>query len=559
MRSKTSTLGVWSETNDLGVKIIFVTGWIVSWLGKWITTASVAKILQSTWLKIWVLKMDPYLQVDAWTMSPYEHGEVFVTDDWWETDLDLGNYERFLWVSLGKDNNITTWKIYLNVIQKERKWEYLWKTVQIVPHITNEIKENILKIAKNNDITLVEVWWTVWDIESLPFLEAIRQLKRDLWKQNVFYIHVTLLLELDFSGEIKTKPIQHSIIKLREYWISADMLFCRTGKNISTQMIEKISNLCDIDTDKIIEAKNAKTIYRVPELLKQQKVGESILNHFWFENKKVNLDYWNELVWKIENPENTISVWIIGKYTNFEDTYKSIVESLIHAWAKFWVKIKLNFIDSEKLENSNYKEILNNFRKSWDLDWILIPWWFWSRWIEWMINSVTFARENNIPFLWICLWLQVSVIEFARNIIWIKDANSSEFISWKNNVIDIMQDQKYIENLGWTMRLWEYKAILKKWSLTYDLYKKYSLYKEENNEFIIWERHRHRYEVNPIFVESLEKNGLTISWIAKNIWLVEFIENNSCKFFVATQAHPEFKSTLEKWHPLFLGLIEAIL
>ena len=303
--------------NDNMWKIIFVTGGSISGLGKWVTASSIWKLLKSAWLKIWMVKMDPYLHVDAWTMSPYEHGEVFVTEDWTESDLDLWNYERFTDVSLWKDNNITTWKVYLNVINKERKWEYLWKTVQIIPHITNEIKENILKISKDCDITLVEVWWTVWDIESQPFLEAIRQMKKDIWKDNILYVHVAPLLYLDFSWEVKTKLIQHSIIKLREYWIMPDILVCRTNSKVDKKIKHKISMLCDVSEKNIIEARNAQSIYCVPNMLKEQNIDNIILEHFGIEWKDGDLSNWNKLVDKIVNPEKEITIWVIWKYVSF--------------------------------------------------------------------------------------------------------------------------------------------------------------------------------------------------------------------------------------------------
>ena len=532
------------------MKLIFITWWTVSGLWKGITTASIAKLLQNAWLKIWVVKMDPYLQVDAWTMSPYEHGEVFITNDWWETDLDLWNYERFLWISLNKDSNITTWKVYQNVINRERTGDYLWKTVQIIPHITNEIKDNILKVAKNNDITLIEVWWTVWDIESLPFLEAIRQFKRDLWPKNVYYIHIALLLELSFSWEIKTKPIQHTIVKLREYWIQSNMLVCRTNNNIPSKLIDKISMLCDIDSENIIEWKNVPTIYDVPRKFKDQNVDKLILNYFWYKNKSSDLHDWNKLVSKILNPSKIITIWIVWKYTEFEDTYKSITEALIHAWVKYKTKVNINWIDSELLENDFFEKKLDRFISEDKLDGILIPWGFWIRGIEWMINSVNYSRINNIPLLWICLWMQVAVIEYARNVSKLDEANSVEFNeNTKYKIIDIMADQINIKNKWWTMRLWSYDAILKKWSLAEKLYKSTN----------ISERHRHRYEVNPKFHKTLKDTWLIISGTSIDKSLVEFIELDNHPYFIATQSHPEFKSSLENPHPLFLGLIKSCL
>lgn len=530
------------------MKLIFVTWGMVSGLWKGITVSSIAKLLKSSWIKVWVIKMDPYLQVDAWTMSPYEHGEVFVTKDWWETDLDLWNYERFLWDSLSKKNNITTWSIYLNVINKEREGKYLGETVQIIPHITGEIKSNILELAKSNDITIVEVWWTVWDIESLPFLEAIREFKRDIWRENIFYIHLCLLLRLDFSWEVKTKPIQHTVAKLREYWIQPNMLICRTKYSIDTKIMDKISMMCDIDIKNIIEWKNVDTIYKVPEKFKTQKVDRIILDYFGYKNKKSDLSNWNKLVSKIVNPKKEITISIIWKYIEFEDTYKSIIESFIHAWALLETKVNINWVDSELLENEFYEDKLNELKKDSKLDAILIPWWFWVRWVEWMINASKFARVNKIPYLGICLWMQVAVIEYARNVSNLKNANSAEFNNnSKYKVIDIMKTQKRVKNKWWTMRLWNYEAILKKWSLVKKLYKK--------SEVV--ERHRHRFEVNPLYIKDLEKSWLIISWTSKDKELVEFIELKNHPYFIGTQGHPEFKSSLEKAHPLFIWLVET--
>ena len=526
---------------SINPKIIFVTGGTVSWLGKWVVTASISKLLQSSGLKVWVLKMDPYLQVDAWTMSPYEHGECYVTKDGWETDLDLWNYERFLGISLTKDNNITTWQVYLNVIEKERAGEYLWQTVQIIPHITNEIKDRILKVAKNYDITVVEVWWTVWDIESAPFLEAIRQFKRDLWRNNVFYIHLALLLELNFSWEIKTKPIQHTIIKLREYWISADMLICRTWKDMDNKIKDKISMLCDIDKDKVIEWKNVSTIYEVPEKLREQNVGNIILDYFWFKNK-TDLTWWNQKVSKIKNPKREVNILLVWKYTKFDDTYKSVLEAFIHAWASLETKVNVILLESDKIIED--KSILEKI----SFDWIIVPGWFWWRGVEGMIEIVKYAREHNIPFLGICLWMQVAVIEYARNVCWLKNANSSEFDkNTEHKVIDIMNEQKSIKQKWWTMRLGAYDAILSKDSFIRQLYW----------QDVIVERHRHRYEVNPNYHNILEQAWLQISWKSPDNRLVEFIELKENKYFVATQAHPEFNSSLESPHPLFVWLVKS--
>lgn len=528
------------------MKIIFVTWWAISWLGKWVTSASIWKIMKSAWLKVWMVKMDPYLQVDAWTMSPYEHGEVFVTDDWWETDLDLWNYERFTDVSLTKDSNITTWKVYLNVINKERNWDYLWQTVQIIPHITNEIKDNILLTAKKYDLTVVEVGWTVWDIESQPFLESIRQLRNDLWADNVSFVHVAPLLYLNYSWEIKTKLIQHSVIKLREYWILPDIIVARSEAKIDKQIKTKISLMCWVPESNVIDAVNVKSIYQIPESFKSQNIDKILFKQFWIKNKQSDLKKWNKLVDKIINSKEEVNIAIIWKYVEFEDTYKSINEALIHSWVANDVKVNPLWISSE--DKDKLKEKLKELVSDKKIHAILIPWGFWERWVEWKIYASKFSRKNKIPFLWICLWMQVAVIDFTRDICKLKDTNSREFNEiCKNPVIDFMEEQKKITAKWWTMRLWAYDAILEKWTLAASLYWKTK----------VSERHRHRYEVNIKYHDILRKNWLIISWLSPDKKLVEFIELKDHPYFIATQAHPEFKSRLENPHPLFVWLIKA--
>ncbi len=522
----------------------------MSWLWKWITSASVWKLIGSSGKRVWMIKMDPYLQVDAGTMSPYEHWEVFVTEDGAETDLDLGNYERFTGENFTTDSNITSGKVYLSVINKEREWEYLWKTVQIIPHITNEIKDNIIKVAKNYDVTIIEIGGTVWDIESQAFLEASRQMKKDIGKENILYLHVAPLLYLKYSWELKTKLIQHSVIKLREYGLQPDILVCRTEKHISKEIKNKISNFCDVDIDNVIEAVDAKSIYQVPELFKSQNLDKIIIKSLWLGTTWADLKKWNSLVNTIITPKKEVNIWIIWKYTEFEDTYKSISEALIHGWVANNAKVHLNWIHSEDLENWDFSDILQKERQQWKLDGILVPWGFWERWVEWKINAVRFARENMIPYLWICLWLQVAVIEYARNMCNLDKSNSTEFNkSTIHPVIDYMEEQKKIQNKWGTMRLGSYESKLEKDSLAY------SLYGKEN----ISERHRHRYEVNPKYHEILKENGLSLSGMSPDRKLVEFIEVADHPYFIATQAHPEFKSRLEDPHPLFVWLIKAAL
>ena len=525
------------------MKIIFVTGWAISGLWKWVTSSSIWRLVKSVWKSVGMIKMDPYLQIDAGTMSPYEHGEVFVTQDWWECDLDIGNYERFTDENLAKINNITTWKVYQAVINRERAGGYLGKTVQIVPHITNEIKDQIIETAKKYDFTIVEVGWTVWDIESAPFLEAIRQMRKDLWKSNVFYMIVAPLLHLSYSWEVKTKLVQSSVSELRKCGIVPDAIICRTEVELEEWIKDKLSRTCDIDSDAIIEAKNVETIYQVPDYFNNQNLLKLIWNKLEISDFKAKLWEWNKLVNKITNSKKEVNIWVVGKYTQFQDTYKSISESFIHAGVANDCKVNLVWIDAEKIDS------LKKVEKK--LKWVsgvLVPGGFWDRWVEWKILTVQYLRENNIPFLWICLWLQVAVIESARNKCWLSDANSLEFNEKsKNLVIDLMEEQKSITEKWWTMRLWSYEAKLNTWSLAEKLY-------WTNN---ITERHRHRYEVNPKYHDILEKNGLIISGKSPNRDLAEFVEIKDHKFFIATQAHPEFKSRLGKPHPLFVGLVKA--
>lgn len=533
--------------NNSELKIIFVTGGVISGLWKGITSASIWKILQASWYNVNMIKMDPYLQIDAWTMSPYEHWEVFVTKDWWETDLDIWNYERFLWKKFYKDNNITTGKVYLDVITKERKWDYLWKTVQIVPHITDNIKERLKHIASFSDITIVEVGWTVWDIESLPFLEAIRQMKKDVWPDNIAYIHLAPLLHLSYSWETKTKPIQHSVSKLREYWIFPDVLVCRTETPMEQSIKEKISSLCDIPEENIIESVNVETIYEIPLVFKRQNLERILEKKLKLKRKVADLKNWEKLTKNIISPKYTVSIWIVWKYTKFKDTYLSLIESLIHSWANQNTKIDMVWINSEDLWQ---EEDIDSYLSDLNLDWIIVPWGFWERGVEWKIWAIRFARENDVPFLGLCLGLQLSVVEFLRNIWWMEWANSIEFDkNTKYPVIWLMDTQVGITDKWWTMRLWNYDAVVNEWSLVNELYWSIS----------IWERHRHRFEVNPEYHQKIEELWMIISWKSPDWKLVEFIENPKCRFFVATQAHPEFKSSLEKSHPLFDWLIREAL
>ena len=539
------------------MKLIFVTWWVISGLGKWITAASIGRILKSAWYKVTMGKMDPYLQIDAWTMSPFEHGETFVTNDWFETDLDLGHYERFINEELTKYSSTTTGQIYLSVINKERRWEYLWKTVQVIPHIINEVKDRIKKIAEWSDVAIIEIWWTVWDIEWPHFIETMRQFRHELWKDNVLFIHVAPIITVTTSGEMKTKAIQHSIVKLRELWIQADILICRTPHSLGPGIKAKLSMFCDMEEECIIENLD-QNIYDLPLSFQQQWLDRLLIKKLFNEDKSSDLNKWAELVHKLNNPESEITVWIAGKYTHLDDSYISVVEALKHAWAHYSTKINTERIDTEKFESEWRENEFTNLCNTNNISWIVIPWWFGNRWIQGMINIASFCINKNIPFLWLCLWLQIATIAFVRSICNIPQANSWEFTPENEfNVIDIMEEQKTVTDKWWTMRLWSYDAVLKPNTKTWELYKEFNQIDLSNN--IVKERHRHRYEVNPKFHETLSKKWLVFSWLSPNWELVEFIELPKLKYFIATQAHPEFKSRLNKPHPLFAWFIKSLI
>ncbi|HIP16781.1 MAG TPA: CTP synthase (glutamine hydrolyzing) [Methanothermococcus okinawensis] len=547
------------------MKYIFITGGVVSSLGKGITASSIGKLLKARNFKVNMVKIDPYLQIDAGTMSPYEHGEVFVTDDGGETDLDLGNYERFIDVSLRADNNITTGKVYITVLEKERRGDYLGKTVQVIPHITDEIKRRIKSLGEDYDITIVEIGGTVGDIESLPFLEAIRQFKKDVGKNDVLYIHVSLLPYIKTAGEVKTKPTQHSIKELRSIGIQPDILVCRTEVPIGEKIREKLALFCDVEKDAVIEARDAKTIYEVPLNLEKEGIGNLIVEKLklmevydkkYNNNKNIeeiikpNLSQWRAMVDRIINPLNEVNIAIIGKYVILRDAYMSIIEALVHAGAKNDTKVNIKWIGSEELDTKNYDEILDSYRENEALDGILVPGGFGERGVNGKINAIKYARENKIPFLGICLGMQCAVIEYARNVCNLKEAHSTEFHKdTPHPVVDLLPDQVNLKEKGGTMRLGAYPAILKEGTLAYSLYGSKKVY----------ERHRHRYEVNPKYHDVLESNGLIISGFSPDGKLAEFIELSDHPYFIATQGHPEFKSRPNKPHPLFDGLVKEAL
>lgn len=524
-------------------KYIFVTGGVVSSLGKGITAASLGRLLKERGYNVTIQKFDPYINIDPGTMNPYEHGEVFVTDDGAETDLDLGHYERFIDVNLTKYNNVTTGKIYQSVINKERKGEYLGKTVQVVPHITNEIKSRIEIAGKenNSDIVITEIGGTVGDIESTPFLEAIRQFKYDVGRENVIYVHVTLLPYLKAAGELKTKPSQHSVKELMSLGIRPDILVCRTEHPITEDIRRKLSLFCDIDTEAVIEAADAKTIYEVPLIMEDMGLAKVACKKLGIENRVPNLEAWAKIIDKIKHPKETIKLAVVGKYVELKDAYISINESIEHAAYDKGLKANIDYIQAEDLD----VETLRGYNG------ILIPGGFGDRGVQGKIDAIEFARVNKIPFLGICLGMQSAVIEFARNVVGLEGAHSSEFDKdTKYPVIDILPDQKDIKNMGGTMRLGLYPCKLEMGTLAQELY----------GEELIYERHRHRFEFNNEFKEIIQKAGLKISGSSPDGRLAEIVElpKSEHPFFIAGQFHPEFKTRPGKPHPLFKGFVEAI-
>ena len=534
-------------------KYIFVTGGVVSSLGKGITAASLGRLLKNRGYKVTIQKFDPYINIDPGTMSPYQHGEVFVTDDGAETDLDLGHYERFIDVNLSKASNVTTGKVYQSVINKERKGEYLGSTIQVIPHITNEIKERVLRVGRNDnaDIVITEIGGTVGDIESLPFLEAIRQVKKDVPNRNdVLYIHVTLIPYIHAAGELKTKPTQHSVKELRSIGIQPDIIVCRTEKTVSDDMKKKIALFCDVDARAVINNETCSTIYEVPLLLQEEGLDRIVLEKLGLEDRHCDMDEWTAMVNRIKETDASdkeINIALVGKYVALHDAYLSVVESLHHAGYANGVQVKIKWIDSEELEKLgvNLDEVFG------DISGIVIPGGFGSRGVEGKIATVRYAREHKVPFLGLCLGMQCAVIEFARHVCGMEGANSTVFVpDTPYPVIDLMADQADVTEKGGTMRLGTYPCKLMEGSVARSLY--------DNNE-IIYERHRHRYEVNNDFRAKLEEKGLVFSGTSPDNRLVEIIELKDHPYFEATQAHPEFKSRPTRPHPLFMGLIKAAL
>ena len=527
-------------------KYIFVTGGVTSSLGKGIISASLAKLLQARGLSVTIQKLDPYINVDPGTLNPYEHGECYVTDDGAETDLDLGHYERFLNVNTSQDNNVTTGKIYQSVINRERRGDYLGKTVQVIPHITNEIKDHIIQLGKDDsyDVVITEIGGTVGDIESLPFIESIRQLKWDL-PGKVLFVHLTLIPYLSTSGELKTKPTQHSVKTLLEYGIQPDILVCRTEYHLDSDLRKKIALFCNVEQKCVIESIDAKTIYEVPLLMKKEKLDEvvceklSLLGKDHYELKK-----WEKFLNHLSEPERTTEIALIGKYVELKDSYISIAESLIHAGAENKTRVNIHWIHSSEMEGENINHQLSK------MDGIIVAPGFGSRAVEGKISAVKFARENKVPFLGICLGMQCAVIEFARNVIGFKEAHSTEV---NNNtsypVISMMEEQKELKNLGGTMRLGAYDCHIEKDSLLHKIY--------END--VISERHRHRYEFNNKYIKDFEENGVVFSGKNKANNLMETIEIPDHPWFIGVQYHPEYKSRVVNPHPLFSSFVKAAL
>ena len=533
-------------------RFIFVTGGVVSSLGKGIASASLGAVLESRGLSVTILKLDPYINLDPGTMSPFQHGEVFVTEDGSETDLDLGHYERFLKTKMSKSNNFTTGQVYETVLKKERRGDYLGGTVQVIPHITDEIKERILKGAAESDIAIVEIGGTVGDIESQPFLEAIRQMKIDLGAKRTIFMHLTLVPYIAVAGEIKTKPTQRSVKEMLSHGLQPDILICRSEKEISEEAREKIALFTNVDKNSVISMPDLESIYKIPLKLNEQFVDELVVNKLDISCKKPNLSDWERVIEADSNPKGEVQITMVGKYIDLLDAYKSLNEALVHGGIQQELKVEIKYVDSELLESSDVKEILENS------DAILVPGGFGERGIEGMIAAARYARENKIPYLGICLGMQVAVIEYARNVLGLKDAHSSEFNKESHNpVIGLIHEwidsngklEKRDEDseLGGTMRLGGQQCLLSKGSLTENLYGSKKIY----------ERHRHRYEVNNNYVEQLISSGMDVAGRSEDNNLVEVVELKDHPWFIGCQFHPEFTSNPREGHPLFKGFIKA--
>ena len=526
----------------MNTKYIFITGGVVSGLGKGITASALGRLLKNRGYKVINQKFDPYINVDPGTMNPKEHGEVFVTDDGAETDLDLGHYERFTDVNLTANCSVSSGKIYQSVLNKERRGDYLGKTVQVIPHVTNEIKENIYSFEGKVDIVITELGGTIGDIEGLAFVEAIRQVGLEKKPEDVLYIHVTLLPYISGSCELKSKPTQHSVKELQSFGIKPDILVCRSEIDIPVEIRKKLALFCNVYQENVIPNLTAENLYAVPLMLEKQGLAKAACKQLHLENQEPQNEEWEKMIQDIRKLSGEVKIALVGKYMQLQDSYLSVVESLRHGGFANGVKVNIGFIDSEEINEENVKETLKEY------DGILVPGGFGNRGIDGKITAIKYARENNVPFLGICLGMQMAVVEFARNVLGLEDANSAEFSSTtKNPVIHIMETQKCVTEKGGTMRLGAYPCIIKKETLAYKIYEK------EN----ISERHRHRFEYNNEYKEKLEKAGLICSGTSPDGTLVEIVENKNHPFFIAGQFHPEFKSRPNKPHPLFVGLIKA--
>ncbi len=540
-------IGTWWEVSYRVTKYIFVTGGVVSSLGKGITAASLGRLLKNRGLKVTIQKFDPYINVDPGTMSPYQHGEVFVTDDGAETDLDLGHYERFIDINLSKNSNVTTGKIYSTVISKERRGEYLGGTVQVIPHITNEIKDRVFRAGREtgSDVVITEIGGTVGDIESLPFLEAIRQIKSDIGRDNVMYIHVTLIPYIKAAGEVKTKPTQHSVKELRSIGIQPNVIVCRTEYPLAEDMKRKIALFCDIDANAVVECRDASTLYEVPLMLREQGLDDYVVKHLGLGGELVpDMAQWEALVQRVKSLKKTTEIAIVGKYVALHDAYLSIVESLGHAGIDADSEVQIRWVNAEEVTPANVEDMLGG------VNGILVPGGFGDRGIEGKITAIRYAREREIPFFGICLGMQVAVIEYARSMVGLDGANSSEIHpATPFPVIDLLPEQKDIEDLGGTMRLGLYPCKVVPGTLAAQCY----------DDELVYERHRHRYEFNNEYREQIESAGLKISGTSPDGRLVEMVELPGHPWFLAVQFHPEFTSRPNRPQPLFRDFVKASL
>ncbi len=529
----------------MATKYVFVTGGVVSSLGKGLAAASIGCLLEARGFRVTLQKMDPYINVDAGTMSPYQHGEVFVTDDGGETDLDLGHYERFTRARMTRDHNVTTGKVYHTVIQRERRGDYLGRTVQVIPHITDEIKASIRRVSDGDepvDVVIVEVGGTVGDIEGLPFLEAVRQFKKDVGKENVIYIHLTLVPFIQAASELKTKATQHSVKELRAIGIQPDILLCRTDRFLSPGIKSKIALFCDVEEEAVITAKDVETIYEVPLVFHKEGLDDIVVKTLGLPSRPIDLTGWETIVRKIKNPRRTARIAVVGKYMDLKDSYKSLAEALTHGGIAHEARVDAGWVDAERLLADGAAAHLGH------VDGILVPGGFGDRGIEGKIEAIRYAREHGVPFLGICLGLQCAVIEFARRVAGLEGANSAEFDACTPHaVIDLLPEQRTVEDKGGTMRLGLYPVQLAEGSLAHRVY----------GRLEIAERHRHRYEVSNEYRELLEKNGFRVSGVWPEKQLVEIVELPDHPWFIASQFHPEFRSRPWAPHPLFAGFIGA--